>query len=349
MEQIDTSGIEVVHDFQKGYLTLPFNQDQFQTFIKGLLGTPQTITKRIRGNFDIHLSDLQNLHTLINQRVTQQNNGELIQLKTQVYYSDESSVLLSSYEELVTYNEVKPVISEAVRMTWTYLIQFADKTVPEKQEIEIMILATPQRNIIEDDDIPIIYPSFGQIKMTIKHTARSWGSDIEALLTNQINSILIKPNKFKDYIRRKHVNIGVATGILFFLSSIVTIVITTQIFNNNEINLTKTIIKNAKNLDAKSDAILNYLANNNQELFSQISQLYLAFSFFIALFIGIWVAGLANNKVKSFLVLTREAKTNMEQSLKKSKNKFILFFVSIGLSVFTKVIAALIFNWCGLK
>lgn len=98
--------IEEVKDFQKGYLTLPFNEEQFQSFIR-LLGTPQTITKRIKGNFEIHLKDLQNFHDLINQRITQQNNGKLIQLKTQVYYSDGSSVILSSYEELVTYNEVK--------------------------------------------------------------------------------------------------------------------------------------------------------------------------------------------------------------------------------------------------
>ena len=111
MEQKE-SDIEKVQDFQKGYLTLPFNEEQFKDFIKGLLGTPQTITKRIKGNFEVHLKDLQNFHDLINQRVTQQNNGKLVQLKTQIYYSDESSVLLSSYEELVTYNEVKPVISE---------------------------------------------------------------------------------------------------------------------------------------------------------------------------------------------------------------------------------------------
>lgn len=349
MEQINGSKDAIVHDFQKGYLTLPFNQDQFQTFIKGLLGTPQTITKRIRGNFDIHLNDLQNLHTLIDQRITQQNSGKLIQLKTQVYYSDESSVILSSYDELVTYNEVKPIISEAVRMTWVYLIQFADKTVPEKQEIEILIISTPQRNVVEDDDLPMFFPSSGQIKMNIKHTARSWGSDIESLITNQINSILIKPNKYKEFIRKNSSNIGLITGILFFLSSILTIIFTTRLFIQSEINTTKKIIKNASNLDVKVDAILNYLAYNNQNSFSQISQLYLVICFIIAIFLGIWVSNLANNRTKSYLVLTREAKKNMEISMKKSKNKFILFFVSIGVSVITKIIAAFIFNWCGLK
>lgn len=62
-----------IHDTQKGYLALPFDQDQFQEFVKGLLGKPQTITKRIRGNFEISLKDLQNFHDLIEQRISQQN------------------------------------------------------------------------------------------------------------------------------------------------------------------------------------------------------------------------------------------------------------------------------------
>lgn len=37
----ENSEIEKVHDFQKGYLTLPLNEEQFKDFIKGLLGTPQ--------------------------------------------------------------------------------------------------------------------------------------------------------------------------------------------------------------------------------------------------------------------------------------------------------------------
>jgi hypothetical protein len=169
MEKLQEAKVE--HDFQKGYLTLPFNENQFASFIKGLLGTPQTITKKIRGVFELHLKDLQNFHDLLTQRISQQNNGKLIQLKTQIYYSDESSIILSSYEELVTYNEVKPIVSEAVKMTWSYLIQFADKDFPEKQEIELMIISTPQRNIIEDDDIPVIFPTYGIFKITIQHTA----------------------------------------------------------------------------------------------------------------------------------------------------------------------------------
>jgi hypothetical protein len=81
-----------IKDIQKGYLTFPFDEGQFREFISGLLGKPQTITKRIKGVFEIHLKDLQNFHDLIDQRIIQQNDGKLIQLKTKIYYNDDGSV-----------------------------------------------------------------------------------------------------------------------------------------------------------------------------------------------------------------------------------------------------------------
>lgn len=337
--------VEQVHDFQSGYLTLPFNQEQFQSFIKGLLGTPQTITKRIKGNFEIHLKDLQNFHDLINQRITQQNSGKLVQLKTQIYYSDESSVILTSYEELVSYNEVKPVISEAVRMTWVYLIQFADKNVPEKQEIELMIVSSPQGNIIEDDDIPVFFPSFGQFRIIIKHTARTWGADIESLITHQINSILTPCVKLKDFIRKKSSTIGLLTGILFLISSLISIFISTTSFNVNEIKKVAQYTKEIKSADTKINYLLNYVAENSQNLFFLKSQLYIVISVFIAVLLGVWVASLANNKTRSYLVLTREAKKNRDKLVEKSKNKVYWFWVSIAISVLTGILSNYIFNW----
>ena len=38
-------------NFSKGYLTFPFDGEQFKDFISGLLGKPQSISKRISGNF----------------------------------------------------------------------------------------------------------------------------------------------------------------------------------------------------------------------------------------------------------------------------------------------------------
>ena len=69
---INEEGSQGPKNFSKGYLTFPFDGNQFKDFISGLLGKPQSIYRIISGTFEIHLSDLQNFYELVNQRVTQQ-------------------------------------------------------------------------------------------------------------------------------------------------------------------------------------------------------------------------------------------------------------------------------------
>ncbi|MGY8954174.1 MAG: hypothetical protein ACKVJP_12490 [Flavobacteriales bacterium] len=197
---VNEEGNQESKNFSKGYLTFPFDGDQFKDFIGGLLGKPQSISKRISGNFEIHLADLQSLFELVNQRIVQQNNGKLIQFTTKIYFTDRSSVQLGSYEELVTYNEVKPIISEAVKLTWDFLIQFSDKEHPEKQSIELLIISATERIVLESDDIPsFLLPSKGQFRINIEHTARSWGIIGAFIVTgNFINSEMEKVNVFID-------------------------------------------------------------------------------------------------------------------------------------------------------
>lgn len=344
-DKVEIEDSSEVADFQKGYLTLPFNEEQFKGFIKGLLGTPQTIKKRIKGTFEIQLKDLQNFHDLINQRVTQQNNGKLIQLKTQIYYSDESSVLLSSYEQLLTYNEVKPVVSEAVRMTWTYLIQFADKDVPEKQEIELLVVSTLQRNVIEDDDIPVILPQWGEFQIIVKHTARTWGADIESLITNQINSILVPGSNLRLFIRKNRDRIGFLAGVLFLISSLASIFFSTRSFNNEEIGKVKTFLTNNSDVNSKADYLLNYIAENSQSFFFIKSQLFIVVSVFAAILLGAWVTSLADNTIRSYIILTREAKKSRDRLVKQGERQFVWFWISIGFSILTGIASNFIFQW----
>ncbi|MEH2339637.1 hypothetical protein [Nostoc sp.] len=89
-----------------GYITLPVAPDQFNDFIINLLGRPQSIEKRIYGRFEIEWSDITNFHDLINQRINQQNNGQLINFQSRIYFDDNSVIELNSYPELITYREV---------------------------------------------------------------------------------------------------------------------------------------------------------------------------------------------------------------------------------------------------
>jgi hypothetical protein len=334
-------------DNQNGYLTLPFNENQFKDFVTGLLGKPQTLTKKVSGNFEIYLKDLQNFHDLINQRITQQNNGHLIQLRTKIYFSDQSSVMLSSYDELLTYNEVKPVESVAAKMNWTYLIQFADKTVPEKQEIELNFITFPfQRIIAEDDDIPVVFYSAGEIGILIQHTARSWAYDMEALLMNQINSIIKEESKIIRIIRRNYSTIGIVSALIFFLISLIGIYINIQSFNESElVNVQEFIKSSNQNIDKKINYILDYVARNEQNFYFIKSLSFIVLSAIIAIFLGVWVASLANIRRYSFVILTRKSVETKEKMDIKRKKKTLWFIFSLIISLISGIISNYLFNW----
>jgi hypothetical protein len=335
-------------NFGKGYLTFPFDGEQFKDFVTGLLGKPQTISKQITGNFEIHLADLQSLFELVNQRVTQQNNGRLLQFTAKIFFTDRSSVQLGSYDELVTYNEVKPIISEAVRLTWDYLIQFSDKSQPEKQVIELSIISASDRMSFESEEIPIFFLNpKGEFRINIQHTARSWGSDIESMLTNQLQSLLKEENKFKSFVRKHANNISVAFAILFFLICIIGAYTTTNHFINSEIEKVKTYTKaNVHSADEKLNFLTSYVASgvSSQHYFKV--GIFIIIAIFLSIVFGTWIEETAKkNRVPSFVILTRKSVENMETIRERMKSKWLLFFVSIFISVATGIISNIIFQY----
>ena len=346
--QSDSDENEEPKNFSKGYLTLPFEGEQFKNFIASLLGKPQSISKRISGTFEVQLSDLQSLHELVMQRVTQQNNGKLIQFTAKVYYTDESSVQLGSYEELVTYNEVKPIISEAVKLSWDFLIHFSDKEHPEKQVVEVLIASSVDRQTIESNDIPvIIFRPNGEFRINIEHTARSWGSDIESMLTNQVKSLIKKENKYKSFARRYSSQISLGFAALFFLSCIIGAFVITNRFINNQLETVSAFNADTANTTAdKISFLTSYVASGiSSQHYFQVG-IFLLIALIIAIIFGVWIDETASKiKDPSFVVLTRKAKEYRDEIKEKMKRKWIWFFVSIGASVLTGIVANFIFKW----
>lgn len=191
--------VKIIKEEQAGQVALPFNEEQFKDFIVSLLGKPQTITKRFRGSFDIEKNEIIGLYNLLDQRITQQNDSKLIQFRATIYYDDNSTTTLTGLEHLLHYNESLPAVSTAIHLTWQYLIKFRDKTTYEKQEISISLLTDIDEPIEIDDSNRWFHDQAAQFR--IQHTARTWGADIDALLTKHLKTIIKKDNKFVNFFR----------------------------------------------------------------------------------------------------------------------------------------------------
>jgi len=341
-----------IHDFQKGFLTLPFDGNQFKDFISSLLGQPQTINKTIIGKFEIHLKDLQNFHDLINQRVTQQNDGQLIQLKAQIFFSDNSSVLLGSLTELITYNEIKPIISQQVILTWTYLIQFSGKNVPEKQEIQLMISASENvyRHHFTRDRYSLSHFSIsndikgGYFEIEIRHTARSWGNDIEALLKNQIKSILQNPKPLKKIFDRYYNLLALFLIIGLSYAGIYSLSVRNGLYLKNSQQIISPLVKSV-NVNDKINYLLNLTTSNHSDFLSQQYSICYFFIVFVSFIISLILISYADFEEESFIVLTRESVKNRDEVLLKQKRLSLTFGVSYILSIIGSIIASSIYAY----
>ncbi|MFI5159065.1 MAG: hypothetical protein ACHQF4_09380 [Sphingobacteriales bacterium] len=336
-----------LHNFSKGYLTFPFDADQFKNFITGLLGRPQTITKYFHGNFTLFLTDLQNFHELIMQRVVQQNNGALIQFNAKIFYDDRSSVELGSYDELLSYNEVKPVISHGVELSWSFLLLFNAKDHPEKQTIELTI-TTKDYHLVDETEWQFFNSRVGNFKIRIQHTARSWGSDIENLLKSQIDSCIRHSKGYKKIITKYRNGIGFLFGTLICTLNIIGLAYVTNRFISSQIDKMKvyTSIK-SHTVVQKLDYLLTYSASSvsNQHYFNVL--IFFVIGLAISIFLGRYINSLIeHSREPSFLVLTRKAKENMDLVLKDLSHFWRDFFITIAVGIFSGVISNIIFSYC---
>jgi len=121
-------------------IALPCEPEDFANFIGSLLGKPQTIVNSERGSFEIRKEDIVNSYHLLVQRVQQQNEGQLLQFTVRLVFNDNSSVLLNSIDDFITYAEVRPVFPTQAHLSWAFIVRFRDRQHPEKQDIDLSFL-----------------------------------------------------------------------------------------------------------------------------------------------------------------------------------------------------------------
>ncbi|WP_026478215.1 hypothetical protein [Alkaliphilus transvaalensis] len=332
---------------QRGYVTLPVCEEDFKDFICGILGETQSLEGRLFGKFDVGLQDIKNLYYLIQQRVEQQNKSKLIQFITKIIYHDNSSITLNSFDELCTFNEVKPVVPSSVHIKWVYLIQFENKRMAEKQEIEVSIVRDKvlKRKHYEDFIVNMINRT-GFIEYRIKHSARTWGVDIEALLTTQIKGLLTESNRFKTFLMEKSGTVGTTISLSLFATSIAGIYIATKSFTNNAMLMVNSNLNNnLTTVEDKLNFIGTYIANGDWFKFNNSVILFAIIMLVVSLIIGIWISEVMEITESSFINLTEESKKFKNKQIKKQNRQLFKFIASIFLSILTSVFANFIFYY----
>jgi hypothetical protein len=314
--------LEISSNNGQGEVSLPFDKSQFADFLVSLLGKPQTISKRFEGSFEVDLNTFLNLFQLLNQRIYQQNDGRLIQFRATVYYSDNSSITLNGIKHLANYNETHPLVSDAVHLTWQYLVKFNDKNNFEKQEINISFITPtgrPRRYDFSDDPF-IIMSGDGQISININHTARTWGADIEALLSRHIERLTLKDSKPINFIRNKSDEIFDLLKILLFTSTLIVILFT--------------YIANLNVSTEKTFTAINHL---------MISSIFMGLVFLFLRLMEFLIDRIHLSRKPSYILITQESRNKKLKLDKNFRKRWMKFIGAVLFALLTGVAANYIF------
>ena len=331
-------------------VVLPFDKEQFAGFITSLLGRPQKIEQKFAFPFEFSSQDVTDTFNLVEQRVHDQNRANLIQFSVDVSYNDGSSVTHSCLEDFLSYKEVKPLIPSALTMSWTYLITFQNRAAPEKQEIEVSYIShashfSPEYSYKGLADYWFAY-AVGMSGMKINHTSRSWGSDIESLLTNHMSTYEKTEPGYRKWFRRNNGRVSTAFFLSILFLGLVGLLTTTYILTEEDRLSVEHLL--AKDTVSTLDQKVNFLIKNSL-LGEWPRYFFSAFLFVVVLIVGAVFGSIAMGKMSeykepSFILISKTAekhKNHIDIKLSKSWKKY--FGVLVG-GIITGVVANIIFT-----
>jgi len=331
---------------------LPCTPDHFRDFIGGLLGEPQVITKILPGEFEIKRENLLDLYHLVDQRVRQQNEATLVQFTVRIVFDDNSSTLINSVEDFEHYNEVRPISSVGAHLTWTFLVQFRDKQFPEKQIIEVSFVTSDvaKRIMVFEGGLAVPHGVFqfssDFVSLRISHTARSWGADIEALLTGHIKVVLKTKNRYKEFAREHNGSIGLAVFALLFLSSVGGAFYTMHSFMSFQQQKVSALMASpaakAGAMNEKIDYLMDLIASGAWPRYFFYVLVFIVVSLIISAIFAIWAGIAADVKEPSYILLTRQAEKRKEELERKNKRAWLNFTASIVSALFVGIIKQVI-------
>jgi hypothetical protein len=333
-------------------INLPLKKRELGSFITSLLGQQQSIDRALAVDFDIDHAWLVNLHELINQRICQQAAASLVDFVAVVYFEGGLKRTITTIDAFKGYIETKNELSVGVTLHWNYLIQFPGKNYPEKQEVTFVARAKPDKKSTGHDIgffssivVQVVSETENRfIGYEISHTERTWGDDVEGLISNQLNKVVRKEKELTAAIYNLF-RWGLAAG-MFILFAIYPLYLTT---NNSDATVSaiyaeyKNVTTEATSLDVialKLDVIARMLYSNAERT-RNIYSLVLTFIAPLFMFLSLKYT---RKTAHSFIVLNAVDEARRKNLLAKEKRSLPLMVGAYFFAILSGIIGNYVFN-----
>lgn len=312
-------------DSQDQYVQVPIKRKDFGDFITNLLGQPETINERKSGTFEATYEWLVHLHHLLDQRIKQQAHSDLVDFSATLKYSDGPDRKITTIEGFLHFNEAKLVTTESVNLTWTYLVAFPGKPAPEKQEISLRLI-TDRTEVVMTGGSSIVRHTTstnGVASYSIAHTERTWGDDISALVSREVDSIFKKNPWYEDILDKTTPFIALG---LFSAGLIMPDYLDQLIQEKEAAQLFIDFVREGGSveslgIDEKLNLALRLLDPNNQ--LHKVEVWYRVLSLVVGISLAVFTVILFEKEAPSLIVITNEDKKKSVSQKGKDSRSFI--------------------------
>jgi len=248
----------------------------------------------------------------------------------------------------LNYKEIKPLIPSSVILTWTYLINFQNRKTPEKQEIELNFIShashfSPEFSYKKSDSW--FQHSLGMTLLKIKHTARSWGTDIESLLSNHVQTYEKDEPCFRKWCRKHSTRISVLFFLAIFFIGLIGLLTTTHLLTEGErYAVEELLLKNQASLDEKVNFLINHSLLGIWPKFFISSFLFVSVLIVGGIFVSAVIEEISQHKEPSFIVISKTSKQHKTDVLKRLNKKWKTYIGTLIGGVLSGIIANIIFT-----
>jgi hypothetical protein len=190
-------------------------------------------------------------------------------------------------------------------------------------------------------------PSRGLFSIRISHTARTWGADIEGMLTAQLQTLLRPIPRWKLWIGKHSAHIALAVGLGVAAAALGATFLSSQRFATvQEQKLRAALASGATEiaqLQERIGYILEAVVAGEWPRHLFYAGVFLGLSFILAIVFGVWAGAAADNPEPSFLLLSRESEKARDVTLRKLQRGWIKCGVSLVVSVLCSVVGNVVF------
>lgn len=331
------SDITLTGDEESEFIQIPIKKVDFGNFVTDLLGQPEIIIFNKSGTFNVTFDWLKHIHHSLHQRITQQTNSTLVDFSAKFNYFQGGSRKVTTVEGFLNFNELKIVRTESVKIVWTYLVNFPNKNIPEKQEIELMVYNDNSDDKENDSFLSKIF-TMSRVTLEIRHTERTWGDDLFTILEREIISIFEK----KDSLRKLKKFTILIFAIFFITLGLLLPEYMQGIIREKEIldiygeysKMSGQSIKDMT-LNLKIDLIIRLIDPVNK--IYQLPEIYRIISMIFAFGLSFFTYFIFLKNKISFILITKKDKDDKDNYDKKEKNSLIIKIIGYLFAIFIGV------------